>query len=181
MPLLRPSYIHDQSTNNPALTHKRTSTSAFLPSADPVVSCIRQRALTFQGHHTAGLLESLQVVRYTEGQRFNMHYDWGKPIEGYGDRETTFFATLLGQCERCGTHFPRLELDWSRKDRDEWCRFVECETDQKNGTVFRAFEGGAVFWRNMDDDGVGDKRNLHGGMPLASGEKIGLNIWTRQG
>ncbi|KAH8678554.1 hypothetical protein BX600DRAFT_546082 [Xylariales sp. PMI_506] len=182
MPLLKPSFIHDQNSGGPKRTPKRTSSSAFLPSDDAVVNCIRQRALTFQGHRPARLLESLQVVRYTEGQRFNMHYDWGKPVEGYGDRETTFFATLMGDCERCGTHFPRIDIDWTGKDRDEWCRFIECEGNPvQNGTVFRAFEGGAVFWRNMDDDGVGDKRNLHGGMPLVSGEKIGLNIWTRQG
>jgi prolyl 4-hydroxylase len=44
--------------------------------------------------------------------------------------------------------------------------------------TFRAIEGSAVFWKNLDEKGRGDRRTLHAGLPVQNGTKIGLNIWT---
>ncbi|KAI1379817.1 oxidoreductase-like protein [Hypoxylon crocopeplum] len=182
LPLLKPSTVVNKN-NEQEQVPGRTSSSAFLPSEDPVISCIRQRALTFQGHAPAHVLEPLQVVKYQPGQQYGAHYDWGVSSKelGTADRMTTFFAILKGDCEHCGTHFPYLNVDWSGEN-DEWCRLIDCEISSvKNGTVFNALEGSAVFWRNLDDAGVGDPRVLHEGMKVESGEKIGLNVWTRGG
>ena len=40
--------------------------------------------------------------------------------------------------------------------------------------------GTAVFWWNLDPNGVGDDDTLHAGSPVINGTKIGLNIWTRE-
>ena len=40
--------------------------------------------------------------------------------------------------------------------------------------------GMAIFWWNLDPNGVGDDDTLHAGSPVINGTKIGLNIWTRE-
>lgn len=123
------------------------------------------------------------MVHYGPSEHFALHKDWGRLSPAGHERTTTFFGFLKAECNECGTHFPHLEFDRAAGGPDaeeDWCRLLECESS-KNGTVFRALQGSAVFWRNLDDDGVGDGRTLHAGLPPESGEKIGLNIWTRQG
>lgn len=184
-PLLQPSFVFAKKETD--LTRKRSSerssSSAFLRGPDPVVDCVRQRASLFQGHAPLSHMETLQMVHYGPSQHFALHKDWGRLSPAGHERATTFFAFLKAECNECGTHFPHLQLDWSKSGpqaEEDRCRLVEC-TSLKNGTVFRALAGSAVFWRNLDDNGAGDERVLHAGLPPESGEKIGLNIWTRQG
>ena len=64
------------------------------------------------------------------------------------------------------------------KDR-RWCQFVECDKDAgTEGVTFKPKKGSAVFWMNFDADGRGYKETIHAGMPVTSGTKIGLNIWS---
>lgn len=67
-------------------------------------------------------------------------------------------------------------MDMSTNSR-KWCSFIDCEAEN---LVFRPIEGNAVFWRNLNDDGSGDERTLHSGMPLEDGYKVGLNIWSSE-
>ena len=61
----------------------------------------------------------------------------------------------------------------------KWCQFIECDGDGKvEGVTFKAKKGSAVFWMNFDPDGRGYKETIHAGMPVESGHKIGLNIWS---
>jgi prolyl 4-hydroxylase len=83
-----------------------------------------------------------------------------------------------------GTNFPI--LDAPKGDRGEkWCEWIDCDEPWENGVTFKPIEGNAVFWGNMVDDGrgimVGDERVLHAGLPVTSGRKVGMNIWTREG
>ena len=55
--------------------------------------------------------------------------------------------------------------------------------DQKGGTEFpelhltiKPCKGTAAFWRNTKEEGEGDPRMLHAGLPVAYGEKWGANI-----
>lgn len=76
-----------------------------------------------------------------------------------------------------GTNFP--VLDAPRDER--WCEVVDCDEPWENGVTFRPVEGNAVYWENvLPVSGVGDERTLHAGLPVVTGEKIGMNIWTRQ-
>lgn len=75
-----------------------------------------------------------------------------------------------------GTNFPILDAP-----RDErWCKFIDCDEEYDSGVTFRPIEGNVVYWENLLADGRGDQRTLHAGLPVVSGEKIGMNIWTRQ-
>lgn len=67
-------------------------------------------------------------------------------------------------------------MDWSKED-NAWCDFVEC--NETEHVTFKPVVGSVVFWKNLLPDGQGDERTLHAGLPLTSGKKVGLNIWTR--
>lgn len=77
-----------------------------------------------------------------------------------------------------GTNFPLLDAPEDTTER--WCRFVNCDEPWENGVTFRPVPRNAVFWRNLRGDGSGDPRTLHAGLPVTSGTKMGMNIWTRE-
>jgi prolyl 4-hydroxylase len=92
---------------------------------------------------------------------------------------SSFFAFLLSNCTGGTTAFTRL----ARPEAPEWCDVLQCY-DEKGEEVERVevlpIVGNAVFWWNLDPDGVGDDDTMHAGTPVVNGTKIGLNIWTRE-
>jgi prolyl 4-hydroxylase len=50
--------------------------------------------------------------------------------------------------------------------------------DLNAGVIFRPIAGNAVYWENMRSDGSGYSESWHAGLPVTSGSKIGLNIWS---
>lgn len=89
------------------------------------------------------------------------------------------------QCEGGGTEFPRLAMPDIQKGR--WCDFLECKTTDddtnngkktKMGITFKPIAGNAVYWENLRPDGRGYEETWHAGLPVMSGSKIGLNIWS---
>jgi prolyl 4-hydroxylase len=46
------------------------------------------------------------------------------------------------------------------------------------GITFKPITGNAVYWENMRADGSGYLESWHAGLPVKSGVKIGLNIWS---
>lgn len=133
------------------------------------------RAAEFQGFESSRQIENLQATRYTEGQEFRAHRDWRTSLSnGLADRTSTFFAILDANCSDCGTVFPYLKYNWEDED-DRICQYVECG---KESMEIKAVAGNAVFWRNVHPDGTGHNLTVHAGLPVSSGRKIGLNIWT---
>ncbi len=55
---------------------------------------------------------------------------------------------------------------------------MDCDAPFEDGVTFRPIVGNAVFWKNVDEKGKGLTSMLHAGLPVTSGEKMGLNIWT---
>ncbi|KAI0397150.1 2OG-Fe(II) oxygenase superfamily protein [Xylariaceae sp. FL0594] len=163
----------------------RTSQSTSV-ARDDVVRCIEERALSFQGFDTAQTyLEPLQLVKYGRGESYHFHTDWFTSSQTQqassslgGNRQSSFFAYVSAEnITGGGTNFPMLS-----PPRDErWCAFIDCDEPWENGLSFRPLVGNAVFWSNLLADGTGDQRTLHAGLPVTSGSKIGMNIWTRQG
>lgn len=94
-----------------------------------------------------------------------------------GNRISSFFGYVKADnITGGGTNFPILDAP-----RDErWCKFIDCDEEYESGVTFRPIEGNVVYWENLLADGRGDQRTLHAGLPVVSGEKIGMNIWTRQ-
>ena len=99
---------------------------------------------------------------------------------------------LEDSCEGGGTHFPRL----SAPEEKAWCKFIECDEGQRTekekgkggdeekeeeegkGITFKPMRGNAVYWENMRRDGRGWEESWHAGLPVRSGRKIGLSIWS---
>ncbi|CAK7198247.1 hypothetical protein SEUCBS139899_000906 [Sporothrix eucalyptigena] len=179
-----------------AIHSVRTSQSTNVPR-DSVVRCIEERALRFQGLLGEGndRLEPLQLVKYGNGEHYHYHTDWfTDPVHATaalgGNRASSFFAYVhvsgtntSQEIEKPlrggGTNFPLLTAPTS----PEWCAFVDCDEPWERGVTFRPLQGNAVYWENLlpHQHGDGDHRTLHAGLPVVGGEKIGMNIWTRQG
>lgn len=159
------------------------------------MKCIEERARTFQGWRPFTFVEKLWTQRYGTGGHYTYHYDWSTATSTSG-RVSSFMVYLQAECTGGGTHFPRLKKPAGK----EWCRFIECPDDQteKNemeaekqnekdakqdeilsqGVIFKPIKGNAVFWENMRSDGSGYAESWHAGLPVKSGVKIGLNIWS---
>ena len=160
----------------------RTSQSTSVVR-DPLVRCIEARALDMQGFAVPELhLEPIQLVKYAVTERYHFHTDWfTDPTQTIaslgGNRLSSFFAYVKADnVTGGGTNFPMLHAP--RDDR--WCDFIDCDDEYDHGVTFRPIEGNAIYWENLLVTGDGDQRTLHAGLPLVSGEKIGMNIWTRQ-
>ncbi|KAF7521645.1 hypothetical protein G7054_g12386 [Neopestalotiopsis clavispora] len=167
--------------------HRETRTSQSTNvERDDVVRCIEERALLFQGFDVArSQLEPVQLVKYAQGERYHYHTDWFTNAAAHassalgGNRQSSFFAYVAAadNITGGGTNFPMLDAPYNQK----WCDFVDCDEPYDHGVTFRPVVGNAVFWQNLYEDGRGDQRTLHAGLPVTSGWKIGMNIWTRQG
>jgi prolyl 4-hydroxylase len=80
---------------------------------------------------------------------------------------------LSAKCEGGGTEFPMSEA----RREGRWCDFLECDNGRE-GVTFKPRKGAAVFWLNFDEEGRGLKETVHAGLPVTSGVKVGLNIWS---
>jgi prolyl 4-hydroxylase len=148
----------------------RSSRSALAPRTD-LLKCIEDRARNFQGFgSTVKRMERLQVVEYGISDEFRLHYDWSEVVR----RETTFFVYLQTNCTGGGTNFPLLDVP----KEDKWCEFIDCDEPLDAGVTFKPILGNAIFWQNLRSDGSGYDESLHAGLPLTSGKKVGLNIWS---
>ncbi|KAH8677681.1 hypothetical protein BX600DRAFT_506698 [Xylariales sp. PMI_506] len=58
--------------------------------------------------------------------------------------------------------------------RGRWWREHE-----DGGIAFRPASGNAIFWVNLHQNGTGDERVKHAGLPVMGGVKTGMNIWPR--
>jgi len=157
--------------------------------------------LLTDGWDTMGLP---QLVRYTAGQRFNLHHDWYRvpraAADGSGrswNRPVSFFVILQDNCTGGETHFPYIrpvakQEGRTRKTEQEDKEQVADEdwvwTDQdrawrqhdRGGLAFRPIAGNGVFWVNLHANGTGDERTMHAGLPIGSGVKTAMNIWPKQ-
>lgn len=149
----------------------RTSFSAFLQKGETdIVRSIEQRASAITGQPVSHL-ESLQVVRYTQGQFFKPHYDYfvrGTQKDG-SDGEATRQSLLRGG-QRTQSIFIYLNRLPSGKGAT-----VFPKLDLK---ILPLEAGDAFWWHNMHQ-GKEDERMLHGGETVDD-IKYGVNIWIRE-
>ncbi|KAK3382613.1 hypothetical protein B0T24DRAFT_18972 [Lasiosphaeria ovina] len=113
-PLFAPSQV----TKNGRQQHTsdRTSSSAGLPRDDGAVRCVVARSRGFLGTLLRDDYDEMgppQLVRYTAGQRFNVHHDWFDSPRAAADgtsrewnRIASFFAILQDNCTGGETYFP---------------------------------------------------------------------------
>ncbi|KAF2167580.1 hypothetical protein M409DRAFT_54172 [Zasmidium cellare ATCC 36951] len=171
-PLFERSYVM-LDNGSALLDNARISSSAYLPLGDPIVRRIAQRAAEFQGYMDADRVD-VQATAYAEGGHFKPHYDTSPDDANGRQRKSTIFVILDAKCEKCGTIFPNIKADWSGFSK-EWCKHLECD---ESVLATRAVPGSALFWENLDSAGNVLDTSLHGGRPVISGHKVGLNVWT---
>ncbi|KAK0645890.1 2OG-Fe(II) oxygenase family oxidoreductase [Cercophora newfieldiana] len=192
-PIFKPSTVTD---DGGASTHRdaavRDSEVAVIPRTD-MVRCIEDRARALQGWRDEVWVERLRVQRYGPSGHYDHHFDWSSSYGGWG-RVSSFMVWVddgEGQLRGGGTEFPLLK---TRED-SRWCSFVECgeqrvnsdatasedaEAGKSSGVVFKPVPGNAVYWENFraDRSGRGYEETWHAGLPVISGTKVGLNIWS---
>ena len=152
----------------------RISESAAIDRSDLVVRRLVKRAKDFQGRR--GNSEPLTVLRYHEGGFLNYHYDWDEALAP-GNRVSTFMVYLEGDCIGGGTNFPYLPYP----NDTRWCYAIECgevDRDGYQGVTFKPVPGTAVYWENFHPNGSGHLGVYHAGLPVKSGVKTGINIWS---
>ena len=145
---------------------------------DDTVRCIEHRARAFQGWRQDIQIELLRTQRYLAGGHYTHHYDWSGANRA-ADRVSTFNVYVDAECEGGGTDFPRIRMPETRGGR--WCEFLECAEDRNEkhmGVTFKPVKGNAIFWVNIRPDGRGFEETWHAGLPVTSGWKVGLNIWS---
>ncbi|KAK3684073.1 2OG-Fe(II) oxygenase superfamily protein [Podospora appendiculata] len=183
--------FHPSAVADGTKSARRTSQSTYIPR-DATVHCIETRALSFQGLSTPRThLEPLQLVKYVPGEHYHQHTDWfASPAytlaSAGGNRASSFFTYVHVGNETTGggTNFPL--VDFPRDEMNaaggpgRWCEVLDCDEPWERGITFRPVEGNAIYWQNLLTDGRGDPRTLHAGLPVTTGDKIGMNIWTRQ-
>lgn len=163
---------------------QRKSESAQVPLEDPVSECIIQRTKLLLGNVQHEEVEALQLLRYNAGGQFRLHYDWfpfvankrnisaSAPDRDF-QRLGTVFVYLNDDCVGGQTYFPHLRGVSKDADGEKFSR-----TDTGEGLLVNPKKGNAIFWNNMHANGTGDTRVHHSGLPLQSGVKMGINIFT---
>lgn len=140
----------------------RSSLSAYLTKGlTPMLREIEDAVCRLLSVHRRQL-ESLQVVRYTQGQQFKQHHDYFhyKDTDKRGGQRVHTLLAYLNTLEPSAggaTYFPRI-----------------------NVRIYPR-QGRVVYFRNTTDDGkVTDEYTLHSGEALLTNtEKFACNIWTR--
>ncbi|KAI1327733.1 hypothetical protein F5Y16DRAFT_410133 [Xylariaceae sp. FL0255] len=149
----------------------RTSWSAILPDGDPSVRCVLDRSKSFLGT----MLEPIEVeigvpqlVRYTEGQEYNLHHDWMRVPQRAFDgsprsfnRVASFFVILQDGCEGGETWFPFIKNVSPQSGEDRlW------HEHEEGGLSFKPVAGNGIFWINLFPNATGDTRTVHSGLPV---------------
>lgn len=110
--------------------------------------------------HQHSVAESLQVIRYREGEEYAPHHDW-VVSEPWNHYQPTRFATLLiylnDDFEGGRTVFPR-----------------SVNSQNHDGVQIEPEQGMAVLFYNMLPDGNMDELSQHGSQPVTRGEKVCL-------
>ena len=150
-----PGY-HRSGTARAGSDDKRTSNSATLAFADPVVSAVRHRIAFYCGYPEKNL-EPLQAVRYHVGEFYKPHHDYYNACETLvaGNRHFTFLIYLNDVEEGGATTFPRLNISVTP-------------------TAYSV-----LIFNNCLDNGEPDERTLHEGEPPTAGVKYAINGWMR--
>jgi prolyl 4-hydroxylase len=151
---LRPATVVDRASGR-TLAHpdRKCQTMMFgVSTEDLVISAIRRRIAALAGVHVSQT-ETLQVIRYHQGDEFRPHRDSVGP--GENQRIMTALVYLTEAYTGGETRFLR------------------------TGLTFRGGLGDALLFRNSGADDLSDPLAEHAGLPVLSGTKIILSCWIR--
>ncbi|WOK93963.1 putative prolyl 4-hydroxylase 6 [Canna indica] len=168
------SMVADNESGNSIKSKVRTSSGMFLQKhQDEVITRIERRIATwtFLPEENA---ESIQVLRYQDGEKYEPHYDYFQDVKNQvrgGHRYATVLM-YLSDVERGGeTVFPNAEGASSQHKDETWS---ECA---RNGLAVKPHKGDAVLFFSLHINGTTDPASLHGSCPVIEGEKWSAPKW----
>ncbi|KAF2138502.1 uncharacterized protein K452DRAFT_321071 [Aplosporella prunicola CBS 121167] len=142
-----------------------------------IVRCIEERARIFQGWRPWTFIEKLWSQRYGPGGHYVHHFDGpATTFRGgiIGGRISSFMVYVDANCTGGGTNFPVMPMPEDKK----WCELLDCEDSEHEGVTFKPISRNAVYWENFRADGSMYEEAWHAGLPVMTGTKVGLNIWS---
>ncbi|CAL9182759.1 unnamed protein product [Musa hybrid cultivar] len=169
------SMVADNGSGNSVKSNVRTSSGMFLQKhQDEVIARIESRiaAWTFLPEAENG--ESIQVLRYQDGQKYEPHYDYFRDPKNQargGHRYATVLMYLSTVKKGGETVFPNAEGASSQHKDETWS---ECA---RNGLAVKPHKGDAVLFFSLHIDGTTDPASLHGSCPVIEGEKWSAPKW----
>lgn len=178
------SHVYNEKLESYVDKRYRTSTSAMIPQDDVISMCLSKRLKSMLGNVQHIETEPLQVVRYEPEQRFRTHMDWfseprnktynpNMPYRPY-NRLASVFAYLEDNCTGGETYFPEIQGVSAVADGEKFSIL----RDGGYGLLVRPRRGNAVFWNNLLPNGTGDPRLAHAALPVETGTKIGINLFS---
>ena len=131
----------------------RTSWQVYLDHTHPAVDAVVSKAEKYLGKPRTMFEHSLQVARYTKGQKYEAHYDSDEETP-YEELRSDTLLIYLNDVEKGGhTSFPEV------------------------GIKIKPSTGKAVHWKNIEDGKILPCA-YHGAMPVVSGEKWICTVWV---
>jgi prolyl 4-hydroxylase len=170
--------LMDKDAGRPA-SDFRTSQTTFLRSTDDFMVDIDYRTSSLvrlpRSHQ-----ESVQVLRYGLGEKYDNHHDYFDPRAYQNDQRTlsrikngrknrmvTVFWYLSDVVSGGETVFPRFNGGREKNMKD-------CET----GLKVKPEVGKVIIFYSMKPDGKLDPSSLHGACPVQEGVKWAANKWV---
>ena len=154
-PALKPSFVYapgvDRGKADPI---RKSEGAALLPHDEDLVIQALNRRLAAATGTTVDQREALYVIRYVPGEEYRPHFDALPGLTNQRDR--TAICYLNGDYEGGATTFPEL------------------------GISVRGGAGDVLIFVNVSADGRPDRRMLHAGEVVTSGEKWIATRWIRQ-
>jgi prolyl 4-hydroxylase len=161
---LAPAKVYDPATGGPRSETVRTNSEYHFrrDESDLALLCVRAR-MAKAVELPVGAMEATAILHYTPGQEFLPHFDFldisspghAREVAEGGQRVLTFLLCLNDEYDGGETEFPALGRRWKGR------------------------KGSALFFWNVEPDGVPDRRTVHAGLPPARGEKWLLSQWLR--
>ncbi|CAI5529135.1 unnamed protein product [Closterium sp. Naga37s-1] len=175
-PRLQRSSVVDGVDGHVSVSTVRTSSGMFMEKGeDDVIARIEQRIAVWTFLPLANQ-ESLQVLRYGVGQKYDSHHDYfDDPLHKQrgGHRYATVLMYLNNVIKGGETTFP-MSKDPTPKD-DSW-------SDCAKGVLgVKPIKGDALLFFNMLPDGTPDESSLHHACPVVEGEKWSAPKWIHVG
>lgn len=163
-PRLSPAKVYDHDTGGARSDGIRTNSECHFPlnESDILLLLLRARMAKITELPTDAM-EAPVILHYLPGQEFLPHFDfldtslpgYAKDVAQRGQRVLTFLLCLNEGYEGGETEFPVIGKRW------------------------KGHRGSALFFWNVEPNGMPDRRTAHAGLPPTSGEKWLLSQWIR--
>ena len=189
-PHMHEANVVDKQTGKSVTSGVRTSTGHFLSRGqDPIVQRIEERIAAF-AMVPVDHGEAIQVLRYSDGQKYDPHFDYfhdPNNISRSGQRVATALLYLSDVEEGGETVFPKgthvdgkgasTALDAAEKELFG----VDVSECARGKLHVKPRRGDALLFWSTSLEGWEDDKSLHGGCPVTRGEKWTATKWMRAG